>query len=1403
LLRNIQVVLSANSTSFAAQMRTASMGVRQFADEGVDMATRTDSASRKTLDTVGKLSLALGAGLVLALGASVAVAAQFEKEMRNVASISPSVQRNFDSISDSLVDMSREMPQSAKVLAAGLYDIVSSGFDGAEAMTILDNSAMAASAGLTTTATSARAITAVLNAYGMSGFEASRVSDILFQTVNKGVVSFEELAGVVGDFVGSTAAAGVPIEDAAAALAAMTLSGISASEAGTSLNRVMQSFIDPSEAMIAHLKEQGYESGMAALDALGLQGSMEMLRVTTGGNIETLVKLFPEIRAARGALALMADEGRNYSNVAKGISDATEVMGATQRAYNEQSKSFTFQLELAKNNLAALAIEIGTAVLPALTSLVQTISGILIAFSDLPGPVKTAAAVLAGVVAVVTAVGGAFLLLAPRIAAAQTVMASMAATSPMLARGLGAVGAVAGPLGLAIAGLTLYLALNGREKQRLKEITDSLVTALKAEAQGTKGALDAAIAQELARKGLIDAARKYGIALADLIPAIKGDEEALRRVREASTATGDAKVKLQMGLAGVAQGFAKATAEVEAEEAALRQANPQLDEQREKLKQVEAILGPVADGLGKNTKALGELDEIQKSYNDSMKEFADGASVYKSVLSELQDAQKTENEAALDAIDRRIKAIRDQKDLSEEAKDSQIAGLEEQKSALQDFTASAEVSLSAYNDGLQKQIDAAKEWSANYVAIYREFGPQVATILASMGEEGRIIAAKMTEDITGEGKKTAELLPQLYGQAAVGATQNLFAGLAPSPAQTRQQAEAVATAIKDHLAPLPGWTGEQATALTNFLKTNLAPMTPETAQRAEETAEAMRTRLATLPGWTRERADEVVAGMRTALAPMPGQTGQTSEETAENLKRALSGLPGWTQSAGGQTVDQWVAALSRGTGGTGSETRAWANALTSILNQILVGVGASPIEQGNTGGAQSLAEGGVLEDHRAQIAPAGAWRVWAEPETGGEAYIPLAPSKRERSVGILRDVAERFGLAVHEFAYGGVLDDLGLPMPPTAEGWGHMVGRTNADADRYTYERARAWYAEEQRKAAEKAAAGGGEPYTGGNIGSGWQQITGYLDSVGQPYQITSTYREGDPGFHGRGKAVDMVGDMAAIFNTLAAGNPVPGINELFYDPMGYYYDEGNRISGAIGDHDDHVHAATFDRGGWLMPGYTLARNATGRPELVTSFANGGTSTVNTGAMSVNTQSTGATGAVTNTTNITNTQGAAGAPGSTSTAYYQSPSLTPGPGPAGPSAPQPGGHPGLYGTTDGYAGTYTGGAGNVGGFASRLAYRATTGQRAVYDDNLNGRPDAWDAPNQAPPGLAVGMGGGHHVTTTDASINVASNAISVEVHVSPGASESAIDAAVRRALDPAMQTLVDRLRTQIRSRVRV
>jgi hypothetical protein len=47
-------------------------------------------------------------------------------------------------------------------------------------------------------------------------------------------------------------------------------------------------------------------------------------------------------------------------------------------------------------------------------------------------------------------------------------------------------------------------------------------------------------------------------------------------------------------------------------------------------------------------------------------------------------------------------------------------------------------------------------------------------------------------------------------------------------------------------------------------------------------------------------------------------------------------------------------------------------------------------------------------------------RLWAEPETGGEAYIPLSLTKRNRSVQVLSAVAQMFGFQLMRYAQGGM-----------------------------------------------------------------------------------------------------------------------------------------------------------------------------------------------------------------------------------------------------------------------------------------------------------------------------------------------------------------------------------------------
>lgn len=137
----------------------------------------------------------------------------------------------------------------------------------------------------------------------------------------------------------------------------------------------------------------------------------------------------------------------------------------------------------------------------------------------------------------------------------------------------------------------------------------------------------------------------------------------------------------------------------------------------------------------------------------------------------------------------------------------------------------------------------------------------------------------------------------------------------------------------------------------------------------------------------------------------------TSEEAAKRVKAAIDDVP--SNKGVSVTVDAYGAFQTL-------------DELNSYLNQLAdkeAKVGGSAagyygFRQANGGVVDYYAHGGFSENHVAQIAPAGSMRVWAEPETGGEAYIPLAASKRSRSLSIWAATGKRLG--VQGFADGGV-----------------------------------------------------------------------------------------------------------------------------------------------------------------------------------------------------------------------------------------------------------------------------------------------------------------------------------------------------------------------------------------------
>lgn len=357
-------------------------------------AVRSVSKLESSFGTLGRTAklatAAVGIAMVGALAGATSAAIDFDRSMRNVNSIAKLSEKQFQDLSKQVLALGKSTGQTPKVLADGLYDIVSSGFKANAAIKILAVSAKAATAGMTNTATASKAVVAVLNAYHMSADKAKNVSSLLFTEVNKGVNTFEELATNIGDTAPLAASLKIPFSDVSAGLALITLHGTSMAEAATQMSRVMADLLKPSKGLSAELKNLGYENGQAAIQAHGFIPLIAQLSKAADGSSAKTAEWFQNIRSLRGMLNLTGPNLHKFNQFADEMAQSFEKGGADVAAFNEQAKSISVQWAMAKSAIIAAAIPIGQLLFPALTAVMGAAADAATHFSHFIGVVRSA-----------------------------------------------------------------------------------------------------------------------------------------------------------------------------------------------------------------------------------------------------------------------------------------------------------------------------------------------------------------------------------------------------------------------------------------------------------------------------------------------------------------------------------------------------------------------------------------------------------------------------------------------------------------------------------------------------------------------------------------------------------------------------------------------------------------------------------------------------------------------------------------------------------------------------------------------------------------------------------------------------------------------------------------------------
>lgn len=273
----------------------------------------------------------------------IANVGQFNKAMTEVSTISKEVTENMADYKKQVAGLTAEIPVGATEAAKALYQIVSAGQEGADAMKVLEVSAKAAVGGVTETATAADTITTLLNAYHLSASEAESISDKLFTTVRLGKTTMTELGASIAQAAPTAAAYGVSMNELLGAVATLTKQGVPTAIAMTQINAAITEAVNV-------LGDSAFE-GRTFAEALG------EIRDSADGSMTALKGSITNIRALKGALGLTGDAASTAKSDLEAMANAT---GAAESAFQKMNNTAGASAERLKNHFQAAIMPIAS-----------------------------------------------------------------------------------------------------------------------------------------------------------------------------------------------------------------------------------------------------------------------------------------------------------------------------------------------------------------------------------------------------------------------------------------------------------------------------------------------------------------------------------------------------------------------------------------------------------------------------------------------------------------------------------------------------------------------------------------------------------------------------------------------------------------------------------------------------------------------------------------------------------------------------------------------------------------------------------------------------------------------------------------------------------------------------------
>ena len=399
----LEVILKGDAKHLNSSLGKASRNLKNF--------------GKKVSNLGSSLQTRLTLPLVMAGGASMKMAADFDKSMTQIKTLVGVAGDTVDQMSVSVKRLATEAGISSGEAADALFFITSAGLRGAEAMAVLEQATKAAAVGLGETKVIADLATSALNAYGVENLSASQATDVLTGAVREGKLSADTLAQSMGTVLPVASQLGVEFNEVGATFAAMSRTGTDAAMAATQIRGILFSLLKPSKQASDTLEEFGLSAAglRQQIKEKGLLSTLKTLTTTFGDNEEAQGKVFANTRALSGVLDLM---GKNLGSTEQIFKSMNNTTGITQKAFDQLADSSEFKLRKGlielKNQFTDLGGILMDSLLPVITDVLSFVSKLFTAFKKLDPVVQQMAigfAAFAAVLPTILMVGGSLLTL--------------------------------------------------------------------------------------------------------------------------------------------------------------------------------------------------------------------------------------------------------------------------------------------------------------------------------------------------------------------------------------------------------------------------------------------------------------------------------------------------------------------------------------------------------------------------------------------------------------------------------------------------------------------------------------------------------------------------------------------------------------------------------------------------------------------------------------------------------------------------------------------------------------------------------------------------------------------------------------------------------------------------------